>query len=111
MAVINYEVNLILTWSSTCGIANSTGAERFEIINAKLYIAVVTLSTLIMQNYFKYQNHKVEIKYYNVKIDSKNFFDQPIHNDTKTHENIRKINTGQEGYYTTGCLLDYPYFI
>ena len=26
------------------------------------------------------------------------------------HENIRKIATGQAGDYTTGCLLDYPYF-
>ena len=26
------------------------------------------------------------------------------------HENIRKIATGQGDDYTTGCLLDYPYF-
>ena len=53
---------------------------------------------------------KVEIKYHNVQIDGKNLFDQPINNDTKTYENIRKIATGQGGDYTTGCLLDYPYF-
>ena len=29
---------------------------------------------------------------------------------TKTYENIRKITTGQGDDYTTGCLLDYPYF-
>ena len=28
----------------------------------------------------------------------------------KTHENIRKIATGKGDDYTTGCLLDYPYF-
>ena len=39
-----------------------------------------------------------------------NFFDQTINNDTKTYENIRKIATGQGDDYTTGCLLDYPYF-
>ena len=27
-----------------------------------------------------------------------------------TYENIRKIATGQRDDYTTGCLLDYPYF-
>ena len=27
-----------------------------------------------------------------------------------TYENIRKIATGQRVDYTTGCLLDYPYF-
>ena len=28
----------------------------------------------------------------------------------KTYVNIRKIATGQADDYTTGCLLDYPYF-
>ena len=28
----------------------------------------------------------------------------------KTCENIRKIATGKGDDYTTGCLLDYPYF-
>ena len=27
-----------------------------------------------------------------------------------TYDNIRKIATGQGDDYTTGCLLDYPYF-
>ena len=43
-------------------------------------------------------------------IDSKIFFDQPINSNIKTYENIRKIATGQGDDYTTGCLLDYPYF-
>ena len=43
-------------------------------------------------------------------IDGRNFFDQPINSMTKTYENIRKIATGQGDDYTTGCLLDYPYF-
>ena len=30
---------------------------------------------------------------------------------SKTYENIRKIATGKGDDYTTGCLLDYPYFI
>ena len=38
------------------------------------------------------------------------FFDKPIKNDLITYDNIRKIATGQEDDYTTGCLLDYPYF-
>ena len=52
----------------------------------------------------------VEIKDYNVMIDGKNFFDQPIKNNKVTYENIRKIATGQGDDYTTGCLLDYSYF-
>ena len=43
-------------------------------------------------------------------IDGRNFFDQPINSMNKTYENIRKIATGKGDDYTTGCLLDYPYF-
>ena len=45
LPLINCEVNLILTWSSTFVIANSTGAGTFEITDTKLYVPVVTLST------------------------------------------------------------------
>ena len=31
-------------------------------------------------------------------------------NDLKTFNNIRKTAMGQGYDYTTGCLLDYPYF-
>ena len=43
-------------------------------------------------------------------VDGKNFFDQSINNDFKTYENIRKIATDKGDDYTTGCLLNYPYF-
>ena len=45
MPLINFEVNLILTWPSTCVITNSTGAGTFAITDTKLYVPVVTLST------------------------------------------------------------------
>ena len=45
MSLISSELNLILTWSSTCVITNSTGAGTFEITDARLYFSVVTLST------------------------------------------------------------------
>ena len=32
-------------------------------------------------------------------------------NNKVTYENIRKIAAGQGDDYTTGCLLDYPYFM
>ena len=52
----------------------------------------------------------MEIKGYNVMIDGWNFFEQPIKNDLKTFDNIRKTATSQGDDYTTGCLLDYHYF-
>ena len=45
MPLSNREVNLILTWSSTYVITNSTGAEAFEITVTKRYVPVITLST------------------------------------------------------------------
>ena len=43
-------------------------------------------------------------------INGENFFDQPIKDNKVTYENIRKVATGKGDDYTTGCLLDYPYF-
>ena len=57
----------------------------------------------------RYYITNVEIKDYNVMIDRKNFFDQPVINDKVTYENIRKIALGLGDDYATGCLLDYTY--
>ena len=43
-------------------------------------------------------------------IDGKTFFDQPTRNNKIPYGNIRKIATDQGDDFTTGCLLDYPYF-
>ena len=171
MPLINCEVNLILTWSSSCVLiatAIQNQAATFEITDTKLYVPVVTLSTqentkflqqlksgfkrvinwnkylskpeLLAQNpnlnhlvepnfqginrlfvlAFENDNDRtsddeyylptVEIKDYNIVINGENFFDQPIKNNKITYDNIRKIATGQGDDYTTGCLLDYPYF-
>ena len=52
----------------------------------------------------------VKIKNNNVMINGENFFYQPIKDNKVTYENIRKIATCRGDDYTTGCLLDYPYF-
>ena len=49
----------------------------------------------------KYYIPKVRIKDHNVKTDGKRFFDQPINNNTKAYETIRKIATDQGDDYTT----------
>ena len=58
----------------------------------------------------RYYIPNVGIEDYNVIIDGKNFFDQPVRNDKVTYEHIRKIATVKGDDYTTGCLLDYAYF-
>ena len=168
MPLINCEVNLILTWLSTCVITNSTGAGTFEIRDTKLYVPVVNLSTqdndklfqelksgfkrtvnwnkylpkpellgrdpnlnhlvepsfkgvnrlfvLTLENDTQRTSHSgyylpnVELKHYNVMTNGENLFDQPVKDNKVTHENIRKIATGQGDDYTTDCLLDYSYF-
>ena len=58
----------------------------------------------------KYFLPRVDITNYNVLIDSRNFYDQPINDGIRKYGEIRKIATGKGDDYTTGCLLDYQYF-
>ena len=53
---------------------------------------------------------KIKIEKYNVEIDGINFYDQAINNSVKQYDEVRKISTGQDDDYTTGCLLDFAYF-
>ena len=53
MPLINCEVSLFLTWSSTCVITNSPGKRRFTINHTKIYVRVVTYQLKIMQNCFR----------------------------------------------------------
>ena len=67
-------------------------------------------STGFRNNHRKYFLLRVSIANYNVLIDGRNFYDQPIHDLIKQYDEIRSIATGQGDDYTTGCLLDYQYF-
>ena len=57
----------------------------------------------------KYFLPRVNIANYKVLIDGRNFYNQPINDLVKQHDQIRKTATGQGDDYTTGCLLDYQY--
>ena len=52
----------------------------------------------------------MKIENYNIEIDDRNFYDQPINDSIKQNDEIRKISTGQGDDYRTGCLLDFAYF-
>ena len=43
-------------------------------------------------------------------IDGRNFYDQPINDQIKKYDKIRKIATGKGDDYTKECLLDYQNF-
>ena len=71
------------------------------------------IGTNINQKYqYKHQTYitTVEIKDYNVITDEQSFSDQPVKNDLRAYDNIRKIAIGQQNDHTTGCLLCYSYF-
>ena len=61
-------------------------------------------------SFTKYFLPKIKIKSYNIEIYSRNFYDQAINDSIKQYNEVRKISTGQDDDYTTGCLLDFVYF-
>ena len=61
-----------------------------------------------IRNYFyDYYMPLVEVKEFNVFIDNKPFFDQPVKNKQKAYEKLIKMSKNDD--YTTGNLLDYLY--
>ena len=69
-----------------------------------------TNNRVLRNSHTKYFLPRVNITNYNVLIDGRNFYDQPINDLVKQYDEIRKTATGQGDYYTTGRLLDYQYF-
>ena len=59
-------------------------------------------------SFSNYYVPKVEIKYYNVIIDGKPFFEIPVKNNEETYG--KTIDISKNSDYTTGNLLDYEYF-
>ena len=69
-----------------------------------------TNNSVLRNSLTKYFLPRANITNYNVLIDGRNFYDQPINDSIKQCDEIRKTATGQGDDYTTGCLLDYQYF-
>ena len=63
-----------------------------------------------VDSFKKYFLPRFKIENYNIEIDGRNFYDQPINDSIKQYDEVRKISTGQGDDYTTGCLLDFSYF-
>ena len=80
----------------------------FQVVNRSFVLAFENAAQRTSNK--RYYLTNVELKDYNVMIDGKNLFDQPVKNYKITYENINKIATGQGDDYTTGCLLDYSCF-
>ena len=60
-----------------------------------------------VDSYKKYFLPRFKIENCNIEIDGRNCYDQPVNDSIKQYDEIRKISTGQDDDYTTGCLLDF----
>ena len=58
----------------------------------------------------KYCLPRSNLNKYNVIIDGRNFYDNPIESDIEKYRELKKVMIGKGEDYTTGSLLDYDYF-
>ena len=58
----------------------------------------------------KYYLPRVNLKKYNVIIDGRNFYDNPIESDIERYRELKKVMIGKGEDFTTRPLLDYDYF-
>ena len=58
----------------------------------------------------KYYLPRNDLKKYNVIIDGRNFYDNPIESDIEKYRELKKVMIGKGEDYTTRSLLDSNYF-
>ena len=61
-----------------------------------------------VNKYITYQ--EMILKKYNVIIDGRNFYGNPIESDIEKYRELKKVMIRKGEDYTTGSLLDYNYF-
>ena len=83
------------------------GAKRLFVL---AYGSAAGNDQVSVYSFKKYFLPRVKIENYNIEIDGKNFYDQPINDSVKQYGKVRKVSPGQGDDYTTGYLLDFAYF-
>ena len=90
---------------------------HFKVLKDYLFLLILLLQMIKITRqvynkvlYKKYCLPRGEINNYNILIDGRNFYDQPINDLIKQYDEVRKVSTGNGDDYTTGFLLDYAYF-
>ena len=58
----------------------------------------------------KYYLPRIDLEKYNVIIDGRNFYDNPIESDIEKYRALKKVMIRKGEDYTTGSLLDFNYF-
>ena len=107
-----------VNWNEYKTRENKNAANEYRYFLKSNFAGVNRLFVLVYLNrgngvkWFKTRRHylpKGINKSYNVIINGKNLYDQPIDSDIKPYQEIRKLTTGQGEDYTTGYLLNYEY--
>ena len=63
----------------------------------------------IRNGHQKYYLPRIDLEKYNVIIDGRNFYDNPIESDIEKYRELKKVMIGKGEDYTTGPLLDFNY--
>ena len=72
-----------------------------------LVLAYVYGDNITNENsYRRYFLLRLKIKNANIEIEGRNSYDQVSNDLIKQYNEVRKISTGQDDDYTTGCLLN-----
>ena len=58
----------------------------------------------------KYYLPRISLNKYNVIIDGRNFYENPIESDIEKYRELKKLMIPDGEDYTIGSLLDYNYF-
>ena len=58
----------------------------------------------------KYYLPRIDLEKYNVIVDGRSFYDNPIESDIEKYRELKKVMIGKGEDYTTGSLLDFNYF-
>ena len=86
-----------------------------QAINKLLAAAYKTVDIQINTNNNNSRNRyylsRAEIKDYNVLIDGRNFYDQNVNSSIVRYNELLKMTTRRSEDYSTGCLLDYDYYL
>ena len=86
-------------------------ANVFKYINSDpSFQGVNRLFVMAYNGQRKYYLPRISLNKYNVIIDGRNFYDNPIESDIKKYRELKIVMIGKREDYTTGPLLDYNYF-
>ena len=71
----------------------------------------VKRNTADPESHRRYYLPRIEIKNYNVLIDGRNFMDRNNNGSITRYTELLKFTTGRSEDYSTGCLLDYDWYL